>query len=226
MVDAAPTAAPSPAPPDILVLAAHPDLARSAVTRSFLAALHAAGLAPRVQVHDLYRRYPDFHIDAEAERRALSQAQLLVMLHPLHWYGMPALQKLWCDEVLQLGWAYGPGGTALAGKDLWLVTSTGGTAEAYSTGGHHGLPFEAFTLPYRQTARTCGMRFLPVQVLHGAHRASQAEIDVQARRFVAQLAAYPDWCADVEACPDDCQRAVGLDDRPAAFSALSIGGVA
>lgn len=214
------------APPEILVLAAHPDLARSTVTRPFLTALQAAALGPRVQVHDLYRRYPDFHIDAEAERQALARAQLVVLLHPMHWYGMPALQKLWFDDVLQLGWAYGPGGTALAGKDLWLVTSTGGSAEAYSVGGHHGLPFEAFVLPYRQSARTCGMRFLPPQVLHGAHRATDAEVRAQADRFVARLAAYPAWCEDVEPCPEGSLEAVDLDDRPAPFSTLTGGAAA
>ena len=38
------------------------------------------------------------------------------------------LLKLWVDEVFAFRWAYGPGGRALVGKDLWLVTSTGGDA--------------------------------------------------------------------------------------------------
>ena len=42
---------------------------------------------------------------------------------------MPPLQKLWLDEVLRYGWAYGPEGTALRGKDVWLVASTGGPAD-------------------------------------------------------------------------------------------------
>ncbi|WP_204351750.1 NAD(P)H-dependent oxidoreductase, partial [Klebsiella variicola] len=78
-----------------------------------------------------------FHIHVEAEQRALAAAKLVVLLHPIYWYSMPALQKLWFDEVLRLGWAYGPGGTALHGKDFWLVASTGGTAQAYAPGGHN-----------------------------------------------------------------------------------------
>ena len=51
---------------------------------------------------------------------------LIVLMHPIQWYSMPALLKLWLDEVLTYGWAYGPGGSALKGKDLWLVATTGG----------------------------------------------------------------------------------------------------
>ncbi|MFX8242871.1 NAD(P)H-dependent oxidoreductase, partial [Acinetobacter baumannii] len=59
---------------DILVLAAHPDLARSHVTRSLLTALRTSPAADRVELRDLYRLYPDFHIHVEAEQRALAAA--------------------------------------------------------------------------------------------------------------------------------------------------------
>ena len=46
--------------------------------------------------------------------RAWRAARLVVWLQPIHWYSMPPLLKLWLDEVLAFGWAYGPGGDALA----------------------------------------------------------------------------------------------------------------
>ena len=75
---------------------------------------------------DLYSSYPDYDIDVPAEQALATQASLIVLMHPIQWYSMPALLKLWLDEVLTYGWAYGPGGTALKGKDLWLVATTGG----------------------------------------------------------------------------------------------------
>ena len=150
---------------DIVVLAAHPDLGRSHTTRTMIDALRASPVADRVDLRDLYRLYPDFHVHIDAEQRALSAARLVVMLHPIYWYSMPALQKLWLDEVTHLGWAYGPGGTALHGKDFWLVASTGGGADAYAPGGHNHHPIDEFLLPYRQSARTCGMNYLPPQIL-------------------------------------------------------------
>ena len=175
---------------DVLILAAHPDLAHSRVTRALLA---RAREAPRVRVRDLYALYPDYVVDAHAEQVALDAARLVVWLHPIHWYGMPPLMKLWLDQVLSFGWAYGPGGHALQGKDLWLVTSTGGPGESYHPASYNRYFFDAFLPPYDQTAALIGMRFLPPMVLYAAHRVSAAEVDEHARIFGERLASYPDW---------------------------------
>ena len=204
---------------DILILAAHPDLDHSRVHRAMLKALNAVA-SPHIAVRDLYRRYPDYNIDVAAEQRALEPARLLVLLHPLYWYGMPALQKLWFDEVLRFGWAYGPGQQALLGKDLWLATSTGGTAESYSASGENGYPIDAFLLPYAQSARLCGMNFLPPLLLHAAHRVADAELARHAEGFAQRLldyAASREAASAQPATPPD----IPLDARPALFSPLS-----
>jgi glutathione-regulated potassium-efflux system ancillary protein KefF len=197
---------------EILVLGAHPHLERSRVNRSLLKA--AAALPPgRVQVHDLYARYPDFHIDVAAEQAALAAAKLVVWMFPMHWYSQPPLLKLWLDEVVSFGWGYGPGGDALRGKDLWLVVSTGGTDEAYTPGGHHRHFVDAFWPPHEQTAALCGMRFLPPLVLHGAHQVSETEMAGHREVFVERLSSYPAWpeISELPACPG-CH--VPADERP------------
>ena len=98
---------------------------------------------------------------------------------------MPPLLKLWLDDVLAFGWAYGPGGTALRGKDLWLVATTGGPEDSYRPDSYNRYFFDAFLPPYEQTAALCGMRFLPPLLLHGAHKASEAELAAHAERYVA-----------------------------------------
>jgi glutathione-regulated potassium-efflux system ancillary protein KefF len=174
---------------DILVLAAHPDLAQSRVNRALLHAAQERGVA----VRDLYTLYPDYSIDLPAEQAALAAARLVVWLHPIHWYGMPALMKLWIDEVFAFGWAYGPGGRALYGKDLWLVTSTGGPQDSYRPDRYNRYFFDAFLPPYDQTATLVGMRFLPPLVLHGAHRASDDALRAHVQVFGDRLASYPAW---------------------------------
>lgn len=198
---------------DILIIAAHPQLDHSRVSRRLLQAL-AAPAALSVQVHDLHARYPDYFIDVAAEQAALQAARLVVWLHPVQWYAMPALMKLWLDEVFSFGWAYGPGGQALRGKDLWLVTSTGGAAQSYRPDGYNRYFFDAFLHPHEQTAALVGMRWLPPLVLHGAHRADDATLDTHAALFAQRLRHYPDWpeIADMQASPD-CQ--VPADARPA-----------
>jgi len=203
---------------DILLLAAHPDLATSHVTRPLLEAARAASHGPgHLQTRDLYALYPDYAIDVAAEQQALEAARLVIWLHPLHWYGMPALMKLWVDEVLAFGWAYGPGGQALRGKDLWLLSSTGGAASSYSAEGHNEHPIESFLLPYTQTARLCGLRWLPPLLLHGAHRASEVELQQHVRGFVQQLGSYPQWCPRR---PEPPRPEVPQDARPALFSSV------
>jgi glutathione-regulated potassium-efflux system ancillary protein KefF len=195
----------------ILVIAAHPHMEHSRVTRSLLYA--AAAVGPQVAVRDLYALYPDYFIDVAAERAALADAALVVWLHPVHWYSMPPLLKLWLDEVFGFGWAYGPGGRALAGKDLWLACSTGGPAASYRPDGYNRYFFDAFLYPYEQTAALVGMRWLPPLVLHGAHHADTATIQAHAAMLAERLASWPQWpeIAELDPVPD-CT--VPADARP------------
>ena len=184
------SAAVPPPSAEILVLVAHPELEQSRANRRLLRAarrLQGDGASRRVTVRDLYALYPDYLIDVAAEQSALAAARLVVWQQPIRWYGMPPLLKLWCDDVLGFGWAYGPGGKALRGKDLWLVASTGGPEDSYRPDSYNRYFFDAF---------------LPPLVLHGAHRASDADLESHAETYAQRLADYPDWpeLASVEDC--------------------------
>ena len=216
------TAPPQPAEPsapagaEILVLVAHPELEQSRANRRMLAgalALQERSPPGRVAVRDLYALYPDYLIDVAEEQAALGAAKLVVWQQPIHWYGMPPLLKLWVDDVLAFGWAYGPDGSALRGKDLWLVATTGGPEDSYRPDSYNRYFFDAFLPPYEQTAALCGMRFLPPLILHGAHKASNAEIASHTETYVQKLADYPLWpeLETVEPCID-CE--VPLTARP------------
>lgn len=203
---------------DILVLLAHPDLRQSRVSRQLAERLAAE---PGVRVHDLYAGYPDYWIDVEAEQARLSTARLLVWLHPIHWYAMPALMKLWVDEVLTWGWAYGPGGRQLAGKDLLLVASTGAAAAAYTPGGMHAHAFDAFLPPYRQTAALCHMRFLQPALFHDAHRQPAAALHEFGDALLQRLRRHPGGEAEessvwplVPDTPAEERPQDGLQDGP------------
>lgn len=207
-------ASPQPAPSGIYILAAHPDWRNSKVNRGLFAqAQSLAAATPHIVVNDLYGSYADYFIDVATEQRRLHAAQLVVLLHPIQWYSMPALQKLWLDEVLTYGWAYGAGedtanttashGRALRGKDLWLVATTGGSEDAYHPQGYNRYFFDAFLPPYEQTAALCGMRFLPPLILHGAHAQTPEQLATHSQVFTERLSSYPNWpeMADIEVCP-------------------------
>jgi glutathione-regulated potassium-efflux system ancillary protein KefF len=167
---------------------AHPALSRSRVNAALL---QAARQVEGTEVLDLYGTYPDYSIDIAAEQAALERAQRLVLVYPVHWYGMPALLKLWVDEVFQVGWAYGPGTSALQGKTLLTVVSTGGALDDYQPDAAHAAPFEAYLPAVRQFARYCGMGFETPMVLHGAHGVEADKLAQHAKAFQDRLAALP-----------------------------------
>ncbi len=208
-----------PAPPadaEILVIVAHPELEQSRANRRLLQAarsLQQGSPAARLAVRDLYALYPDYLIDIAAEQAVLAAARLVVWQQPIHWYGMPPLLKLWLDDVLAFGWAYGPGGTALRGKDLWLVATTGGPEDSYRPDSYNRYFFDAFLPPYEQTAALCGMRFLPPLILHGAHKTSEAELAAHAAIYVQRLADYPAW-PEIDLVEDCVECAVPSSARP------------
>lgn len=165
---------------------AHPYPARS---RANAVLLRAVRDVPGVNVRVLYELYPDFAIDVETEQQRLQRAAAVVWQHPVYWYSVPALLKLWFDKVLALGWAYGPGGTALHGKRCQWVATTGGDEPSYGERGMHNHPFASFVPPVEQTARFCGMRWEPPLIVHGAHRLSDQELHLAAARYRERIVA-------------------------------------
>lgn len=167
-----------------LVVFAHPYPASSRACARLLSAIRDL---PGLEVRSLYDLYPDFDIDVPGEQRVLAAARRLVLLHPIYWYTTPALLKHWFDQVLVKGWAYGEGGTALAGKQCLWVPTTGGDEVAYSPAGRHHHPFDTYVPVVEQTARFCGMQWLSPHVVHGAHQVSDAALDARAFELRARL---------------------------------------
>jgi glutathione-regulated potassium-efflux system ancillary protein KefF len=200
-------------PRAVYVLAAHPNLRESRVNRGLQ---EVARSIPGVDLNDLYSSSPDYDFDIPREQARAEAAELIVLLHPIQWYSMPALMKLWFDDVLTYGWAYG-GGAALRGKDLWLVASVGGSQASYHPQDYNRYFFDAFLPPYEQTAALCGMRFLPPMLLFGAHRASDEDIATHVSVFRERLLTYPAWpeMDEVLDCPT-CE--VPAFDRPGGAS--------
>lgn len=174
-------------PKQILVLYAHPGAHLSRVNRRLA---DCARAIEGVKVHDLYNTYPDFYIDVPHEQALLAAADMVVFLHPIQWYSAPALLKEWVDLVLQPGWAYGAGGTALQGKRYWLVVTTGSAREAYSATGVHARPFADYLPQFMQTAALCGMHWEAPHILHGAHQVSDTTVQEHVEAFAARLSAF------------------------------------
>lgn len=172
---------------DIVVYFAHLAIEQSVINKTMRDAILDL---PRVNFRDLLELYPDFYIDVAAEHRTMHSASLIVFQYPVYWYAAPAILKHFQDTVLIGGYAYGPNGTALHGKDFLIAASTGATREEYGPDGIHHYAFEDMLRPIEQTARFCGMNFLTPLVLHGGHDLPRAKINAHAARYRQLLSDY------------------------------------
>lgn len=166
-----------------LILFCHPALEISRANRALMDAVRELD---GVHFNDLYEEYPDFQIDIERERELMESHQRIVWQHPFYWYSTPALMKEWFDVVLGYGWAYGRNGTALHGKRVKSVITTGATEEAYSSSGHNRYPMEELLRPLEQTAVLCGMTWLEPLVFHKA-------LHIDADGMASAIETYRDW---------------------------------
>jgi glutathione-regulated potassium-efflux system ancillary protein KefG len=165
---------------NILILFAHPRLEKSRVNTALIRAIPPS---PAITFHDLYEEYPDFAIDVPREKKLLTDHEIVVWHHPFFWYSSPPLLKQWIDLVLEVGWAYGPGGTALKGKTAFNVLTSGGARDAYSHEGRNRFTIREFLAPFEQTARLCSMTYLPPFMVQGTHRLTEGAIADHARVY-------------------------------------------
>lgn len=156
----------------ILVLFAHPRFEHSVVNRTLVKAISEI---PAITFHDLYEEYPDFNIDIRHEQKLLLEHDVIIWHHPFYWYSCPPLLKQWIDMVLEFNWAYGPGGDKLTAKYIFNTITTGGTREAYQTGGRNRFTVNTLLSPFEQTAVLCNMIYLPPFAVQGTHRIGQKE---------------------------------------------------
>ncbi|HYQ34113.1 MAG TPA: NAD(P)H-dependent oxidoreductase, partial [Lapillicoccus sp.] len=90
-------------------------------------------------------------------------------------------------QVLTYGFAYGTGGTALHGKTLQVVTTTGGPGESYQAGGHNRFTMTELMRPIHATAHLCGMPLAEPLVVHGVRVLDDEALASYGARYRALL---------------------------------------
>jgi len=168
----------------VLVLFAHPALEHSRVHRRLNEVVRPG---PDVTFHDLYEAYPRLDVDVAREQKLLLEHDVIVLQYPFYWYSTPPILKQWMDLVLEHGWAYGSEGKALVGKTFLCAISAGGREEAYCSAGYNRFTVRQLLAPVEQTARLCGMEFLPPFVVFGTHSLPEDGIRAEAGRYARLL---------------------------------------
>lgn len=139
----------------VLLISGHPQLEQSLANKIIIESVKVK--LPNVQVRRLDHLYPDYQIDVIAEQAALMQADIIVWQFPFYWYSMPALMKLWLDQVFLHGFAHGANGNKLQGKKLILSFTTGASEALYQPQGLFQHTIQEYLLPFVTTAQLCGL---------------------------------------------------------------------
>jgi glutathione-regulated potassium-efflux system ancillary protein KefG len=169
-----------------LILVAHPNLSGSVVNKIWMERLQKE---EEMTIHNLYAEYPDGRVNKEREQQLLLEHDRIVFQFPFYWYSSPSLLKEWQDVVLSYGWAYGPEGTKLRGKEFILAISTGGPEAAYQAGSYNHYSMSELTKPFQATANLTGMRFLPTFKIQGVRFLEENQIQESAEQLVQHLKA-------------------------------------
>lgn len=181
---------------NILILFVHPRFEQSRTNKVLIDAIPTH---PNITFHDLYEAYPDFNIDIAHEQALLLAHDIIVWHHPMYWYSAPPLLKQWIDMVLDFGWAYGPGGTALEGKAVLNAFTSGGPKDAYRHDGRNRYTVKEFFRPFEQTARLCHMNYLPPFGVQGTHRCTEETLQKQADLYAELLMRLVEQNIELEA---------------------------
>ncbi len=168
--------------PSTLVIAAHPELEKSRVNAAWLRALDSE---EQITVRALAEVRGPHSFDAAAEQRELARHDRIVLQFPFRWYSAPPLLEEWLEVALERGWAYGPGGNALEGKELTIAVPTWSRAHDYKPDGRYGRTMDELTSPLATTAARVGMRYRPGFFVHGVGDLSDTELEKTAREYAS-----------------------------------------
>ena len=169
-----------------LVVVAHPDLGKSRINRTWIE--HLRPHAGKATVHELYKADPDGKIDVAAEQKLLEAHDRIILQFPMFWFSTPSLLKQWLDDVLSYGWAFGPGGDKLEGKEIGVAVSTGGPAHAYQAGAQNQYTLSELLRPLQMTAQYTRAKYLPVFSMQGAlYNPTEEEVKSNAQAYVEHV---------------------------------------
>lgn len=179
-----------------LLIIGHPHYESSVATKKIVATLvenvALAGEMQHLEIRNLISLYPDYKINKFSEQEALIKAENVILQFPFYWYNVPAILKLWMDEVLEYGFAYGKTGDKMKNKNLVLSFSTGGPKEAYSSTGRNNYEIIDLLKPFIQTSNLMGTQFQEPVTSHGnmyipGFYNSKEEIEEKAVQHAARL---------------------------------------
>lgn len=171
-----------------LVIVSHPYPEQSHAIKALQS---AAEQGTNVEVRNLEALYGnDLNgFDVEAEQKAHQGVDRVVYLFPVHWFNLTPMLKAYLNQVWAYGWAFGPNGTALKGKEMQVVVTAGAAEHTYSETGLVKSTIDEVLTPMKASALYVGMRFAKPLALFEAMGVSAEKLADFTSVFTNSLAA-------------------------------------
>ncbi|HNV23394.1 MAG TPA: NAD(P)H-dependent oxidoreductase [Candidatus Omnitrophota bacterium] len=98
--------------------------------------LYALGFDPILKGSDFIGfKEGKIPLDIVEEQNYIKSADRIILIHPIWWFGMPAILKGYIDRVFSYGFAYRAGEKGieglLTGKKVFILNTTGETQDQY-----------------------------------------------------------------------------------------------
>ncbi|WP_153112088.1 NAD(P)H-dependent oxidoreductase [Propionivibrio limicola] len=171
-----------------LVIVSHPYPEQSLTIKALQA---VAEEGADVEVRNLEALYGSdlSSFDVAAEQQAHQGVDRVVYLFPVHWFNLTPMLKAYLNQVWAYGWAFGPNGTALKGKEMLVVVTAGAAEHTYSDAGLVQSAIDEVLTPMKASALYVGMRYAKPLAFFEAMAASTEKLADFSTAFMNSLAA-------------------------------------
>lgn len=170
-----------------LIILGHPNIEQSIANKTIIETLQ--NKVKNIEIRNIHQLYPDYKINVQEEQAALLRHDLIVLQYPMYWFNMPAILKIWFDEVLTYQFAYGSKGDKLKDKKLLQSLTVGQPEQNFQKDPpelmNHLLQSVKISALYTQ------MKYLSPVILYGVSPVIEAEnttIKTKALQHSQQLA--------------------------------------
>lgn len=162
-----------------LIVLAHPDINNSNANRTIVDELE--GRFTDVEIRDIFQSNPDYRINVQEEQAALLRHDLIVLQYPMYWYNMPAILKVWFDQVFTYQFAYGSKGDKLKDKILLPSITVGQPERNFRLEDNYSL-MKSLLMPIEKSAKYAQMHYIdPVVLYEIATVAGHTESEIKAK---------------------------------------------
>ncbi|MEE3664235.1 NAD(P)H-dependent oxidoreductase [Brenneria sp. g21c3] len=170
-----------------LIILAHPNIERSIANKAIVHELRQG--CPDLEIRNIFQLNPDYKINVKEEQAALLRHELIILQYPMYWYNVPAILKIWFDQVFTYQFAYGSTGDKLKNKQLLLSLTVGQPEHNFKHQG--GIPLiDSLLMPIKKSAEYAKMNYLDPVILYDISTVtghSESEIRDKAQIHSRQL---------------------------------------